>query len=778
MLSFTAFGAPAAEVKVDSMQLYRAVFDTPELLLRGAVPGVSVGATDGNLSSAKDVMIRGLNSVYGHSSPLWIVDGAELHIAPGEQIDAFWRDEYAPYSFMTQLSALDFINLSDIESIEVLDNVSATAVYGSRGANGVIAIKTKHPHREMLDLNVNSNVGVSIPGGGIAGARAGISHVHNVRAQFSANNADYFLSAFYKDYRGSVPSDMKRFGGLRLKYDTHTNKFIWFGINVNLAVGRQSVATTSALYGVPTLGTTLRNISIPESISSVDGWNSDYDDYSRVFRANGDAYVQVNFLPSLKWRTSLGFDSSNSSRYVWYGLGTDFGKGFNRTAALVPSTLFGFNVRTELSFDRYFATHHRVSAGVSAEYRGNESNYNNMDGHDFLTDALREKGFGLRQSAIPPYRVEHRTYTYGGSAVIGYSFRNIVGVKGSVTADRNTRYDDSFNIYPAGEAYLDLRNAFFGNSEAVSGLRIEGGYGKSGRLSYSPFRNASKMVDADFLAGRLSEAGIVIDENVPEKNIASLFDACSRILSSEYNISLSASFISGRIRFKAVWYDRKTTDSFHLYSFGMPGESYLWKASGKQERIYDETLLSNRGISAGVDAVAVAGKDFTLAFNAGAARNFFSIDKAGAGMAAGLPGRALADAVPDFTGYFGASASVGRFSFDLSFDGACGFSIVDLNSALSKSAEIDKLPGEYVSDGSFLRLSRAAASYRLPFSGKNFIKALKFTLSGSNIFTISGYSGLNPDVNSYVSASECARGIDYGSLPQLSSVMFGVTAEF
>ena len=107
-----------------------------ESALQGAVAGLNVITTSGQPGALSNIRIRGGNSITGGNEPLYVIDGQIVYNdAASTQTDASGSD--------AQLDPLAFLNPADIESIEVLKDVSATAIYGTRGANGVIIITTK-----------------------------------------------------------------------------------------------------------------------------------------------------------------------------------------------------------------------------------------------------------------------------------------------------------------------------------------------------------------------------------------------------------------------------------------------------------------------------------------------------------------------------------------------------------------------------------------------------------------------------------------------------------
>lgn len=121
--------------------------------LQGRTAGVNITSESGEPGSGINIQIRGANSIVGNSSPLFVIDGVQMDLN---------TDEVAKTnSSQGTMNPLSMLNPSDIESIEILKDASATAIYGSRGANGVVIITTKGGKAGTSVLEYNGSVGVS-----------------------------------------------------------------------------------------------------------------------------------------------------------------------------------------------------------------------------------------------------------------------------------------------------------------------------------------------------------------------------------------------------------------------------------------------------------------------------------------------------------------------------------------------------------------------------------------------------------------------------------------
>ena len=133
-----AFTGSAAVVKSEELEK-RQVTNVAQALA-GAIPGVQVTSSSGNPSSTPTVLVRGLSSISAGVTPLYVVDGV-------------------PYS-----GDLNLINTADIESLTVLKDAASTALYGARGANGVIMITTKRAKKGEAIVTLDAKWGVNARG--------------------------------------------------------------------------------------------------------------------------------------------------------------------------------------------------------------------------------------------------------------------------------------------------------------------------------------------------------------------------------------------------------------------------------------------------------------------------------------------------------------------------------------------------------------------------------------------------------------------------------------
>jgi TonB-dependent starch-binding outer membrane protein SusC len=130
--------ATGAVVSINSENFNKGVISTPEQLFQGRTPGVTITPSSGEPGAATTINIRGTSSIRGNQEPLYVIDGVPVDNGSGTA-----ATQSGIEGTSTPKNPLLFLNPNDIESISVLKDASSAAIYGSRGANGVILITTK-----------------------------------------------------------------------------------------------------------------------------------------------------------------------------------------------------------------------------------------------------------------------------------------------------------------------------------------------------------------------------------------------------------------------------------------------------------------------------------------------------------------------------------------------------------------------------------------------------------------------------------------------------------
>ena len=154
----TVKDATGAVAAVSSEDFNRGVIASPEQLIQGKTAGVQISNTSGEPGAGINIRIRGSNSVRSNNNPLFVVDGIPLsggNTSAGGDVPGLGSNPAK--------NPLSFLNPNDIASISILKDASATAIYGSRGANGVVIITTKSGKSRSGEFQFNSSLSIAKP---------------------------------------------------------------------------------------------------------------------------------------------------------------------------------------------------------------------------------------------------------------------------------------------------------------------------------------------------------------------------------------------------------------------------------------------------------------------------------------------------------------------------------------------------------------------------------------------------------------------------------------
>ena len=795
--------------KILSAILLLAALDSPAQdvasLLRGNVAGVRVSAYDGGINSPLSVIVRGVNSYRFDSQPVWIVDGAVLNNAQNQNTDAFYM--YGNQSWTSALDPLAFLNVSEIESIEVVKDLSATARYGVKGANGIVVVRTKKSNGEDgVRLNLSSDLIINSAYPGNDAFRTGVGHQHTVSVSGGIKNNNFCVSGFFRDNNAPYKRGGNTYGGLRASFETTANKVVHFSMNSILSIGKMESMTGTSCFGLPSFTMSARYPQLFPN-DATGGWQEDYDDIAEDKRAVNSLSLDFNLPQGFRISLNAGMDYQRNDRYIWYGNGLSFGKENNGAASILGSSMFRYNADMSFKWHRYFGNH-LLNLGVSAATSTDMNTFGVLCGTDFFTHELRAKGLNQHGSRSQIHNFDYRYSDYAVYPELEYSFGKILRLNALYRCDWTPKYHASVpeSYYSVG-LRGDLREAFFKTSGALSALAVHAGYGKSGMDHFVPYGMFGNYITGDY-------------PHV-ERELEFFYEALGRVTSREFNAGIDVSFLDGRLSAELGYFHKMTDDNISVFCFGKPvPDSYLWVWSDAQELRSLTSGIRNTGLELSLGFALIRNRDFGWDISLNGAYNVNQVssisdsdvdrksisggmtanvnalgrqlnsfygyrtnydgsymDITSDGYISGVDRVVIGNPFPLFYGGFGTTFSVKGFSLDLLFDGAAGFSVLNLGRLLADEKKPYAVSDRYVENADFLRLSRLAVSYEIPLKKTGYVKSLKVTLSGRNLATFSHYTGWNPDVNCFGN-SGFSTGIDYGAYPITRTVMTGVSLLF
>lgn len=737
LTALLAGSALYAQQVCDSLEVSKPASMTVESLLLGKVSGVDISSETGSAVSAVSTLIRGVNSLKTSSSPLWIVDGVYLN-DPADVDDPFWQ--FGTSTYTAQQNSLLGLNVYDIESVEVLKDISATSLYGTLGANGVIIINTRYPSKNRpIGLQWNSNLEI-----GSAGSTTSVSHNHTASLSGFRNNTNYYISGFYKDFSSFDAAGKD--GGFRFNFRSKANSAVQIGLTASM-----SILSDDAL-----------NPMLPTY--------ADIDDNSSEYRTTDGFYVIVNPFKGMSIKADVGMDYRVKRRLFWYGIATDLGASQNGALSVSTISQYCLNGGVTASYNRYFGKN-RIAVEAKADAFNTEPQYKVMCGYDFFDYTLRSKGMSIASNTSTNRDNAWNGTTLGGYVRAAYDFGGMAGIDLAVREDRNNLYDEGFSTYPSGNAFVDFAKLLLPDSKVLSKAKLTAGWGRAGRDNYVPYlwmgdyTGNCPVISTDFQA---------------------FYNGFFRSVSEEFNIGGEIGLLDGRISLAAKYYSKLTDETLSFFEKGEEfGEYGHWNFTDPRLIFSENGSISNEGIEVDVCAdiiksgkfswnvsfngayninkvVSIPGTD--LSFNSECDRwtnsNTVSIpahslvgytlDSDGSIYDRTCDGKItmadVTDLGPIYPKYvFGASTTLryGRFTLDALLSGRLGSSYLDVYALLQEDIVLGSqalVTPRFIKSGDCVRPTRATLSYDVPLGKFSSMAGIKVNLTAANPMPCFGYS--------------------------------------
>jgi iron complex outermembrane receptor protein len=495
-----------AVATVKSDEFNKGIINTPEQLLQGKVAGVTITSASGEPGSNQSINVRGPGGVRTGSTPLFVVDGMALdNSGTGGMINP-----------------LNFLNPQDIESIDVLKDASATAIYGSRGANGVILITTKRGKAGSTTLNYSGNFGISKMARpievfsanayreqvtNIGGAlddlggdidwqeevsRNAMTQNHNVTLGGGADKITYYASLGLQDQEGILKnSGLKRYSGRlnvtqkllndRLSVDVNLNATSTTNERPNIETiigGALSMNPTYFAYdenGVPA-----RYDNVVTPLVALDL----YKDITTTNRVIGNISPSFEIIKGLVYKLNFGIDNSNALRDVQNS----------------PSTLPQQDGRLVTSYTRN--NNSLIENYLTYTLSKDDHAFTALAGHSYQKFFVQERSFSINKFPISDVEPIYnpglgQDLTLTNNKPTGSAFRNELQsffgratyeFKGKYLATATVRADGSskfgennrYGTFPSFSLGWRLSEESFLESSGISNLKLRAGWGKTG----------------------------------------------------------------------------------------------------------------------------------------------------------------------------------------------------------------------------------------------------------------------------------------------------------
>lgn len=601
---------------------------SPQELLQGQASGVQVVNSSGILGSAPVIKIRGVGSISSGGRPLVVLDGVPLNDA-----------NLTSGQGGQPLNPLADINPNDIESFSVLKDAAATAVYGSRGSNGVILITTKSG-RKNTPTTVNFNTSTSwtestdvfdmmnadefrqfrIDAGAAdpgtqpqtgfdwpsAVVRTGFSKDFDLSIRGGSEKTSFYVGGTYKDTEGFIiGNNLKRVSG-RINLDHDATDWLRLGFNLGVTqnyndrVGSENstfAPMTSAFLQTPWVepfdaNGNYVNTGFIANVLAIE--DLDIND-SETFRTIGNAFAQVDLfdlVEGLSFRTDFGVDRvvlEEFQRSVEVNSAGGFASDY-----YAQQNKYVF--RNTLNYNRVFNNIHDLSVVVGMSYEQTDIRDITVSGTGFLSD----RQINVTSASTPGTTAN----TVTGSRLTGqfgrfnYLYNNKYILEGSLRRDGSSRFGENNRygtFWSVGGAWIVTEEPFMQGANWITSLKLRANYGTAGNDRIGDFASLENF-----------GGGIVSNYN-GEAGLRQLGAANPNLRwerSRSLNVGFEASFFDSRITLAVDVYNKRTTDL--ILNVPIP------QTNGGLNSIIDNVgEMENRGVDVDLSALVVRAADFT-----------------------------------------------------------------------------------------------------------------------------------------------------------------------
>lgn len=817
-----------ASLKSDSFD--KGAFVDASAMLQGKVAGLSItNSNGGDPNGSMNILLRGANTLSAGQGPLIIVDGVSG-------------------------ADLQNINFQDVESVDVLKDGSAAAIYGTRGSNGVIIITTKRAKSGSTSVEYDGQVGTqtilsrAMPmsasrfryaienykpsaSSSLYGAetdwfdevtRTPVSHRHTVAISGGSAKFSHRTTLNVEQNQGVLRNNDRN--KYLFKTNIHQEAIEgWLTFDYNMLYAkRQYQGTRSGIFRQAFLHNPTEPVYDENdeehggyyTISSMDYYNpvamlnertSLYD----VDEIGVNARATLNILPieGLKWDNFISWNS-DGSRYTDYKTRYYPGEwGLGGSAEISNSKETDLQYESTLQYNRHFGKH-SVQGLLGYTYEEQHSNSSDIYNYGFDTDYFGVDNIGAGKAllsgnaSISSHRESSKYIAFFGRLMYNYDEKYMISA--SLRRDGSSRFgtNNKWGWFPALSAGWRLsEEEFMKGVTWLDDLKLRAGYGMTGNQDFSNYKSLFLVKTGGnfYYDGKWSTVYAPASNANPDLQWEK---------KAEFNVGTDFSVLKGRISGTLDYYYRKTTNLLYNYTVPVPPYDYstLFTNVG---------VISNSGVELTLSAIPVQKKDLTWMTTLTASHNenklisFTNDEFAGQEYRIGwlntplgvysqrlIEGQSIGTFYgPEYAGIrdsgsikveqtkeedwvnLGNAYPICELGWsnsltwkNLTFSAALRASIggkvfnqmnavygsineLGLKNVLDTWLDEPQYTGKvvycskYVEDASYLKLDNVTVNYSVPLKDRKIVKALNFYITGQNLFVLTGYTGVDPEVN-------------------------------
>lgn len=513
---------------VNSEAISRSVVTSVDQVLQGRAAGVQIQQNSGEPGASSSVRIRGINSISGGNEPIYVIDGVVIEGQSGS----------------SSTNPLSSINPADIMTIDILKDASATAIYGSRAANGVIQITTKRgksgdsrvtyngyvgwqemPQKlELLNLQQYATLKNEQAAAGIVQynnnfvrpdllgmgtdwqdelfSKAPMTN-HNLTISGGSDKTTYLIGIGYLDQNGiAVGSGFKRYN-VRANIDTQVKKWLKAGLDISFYNSNQKMTVSDeslikiAMKQTPDVAARNAegNFDGPQTTEYVQtnplGLAMIKENYKEAIGTRGNIYLEMEFLKGLTYKPEFSFDYGADGVYKFTPTYT-FGAIENTVSQSerVKSYVRNWTVRNIINFNRVFNRIHSVNVMLGQEAQ--KGGYDNVSASStgFPSNSAHDLDMGTTNPVVGGSSYFSSISSYFGRLFYSFDDRYLLTATLRYDGSSKLAKGHQWDWFPSAAFAWKVNNeGFLKDNPTIYNLKFRLGWGIVGNQNAGNYNN-------------------------------------------------------------------------------------------------------------------------------------------------------------------------------------------------------------------------------------------------------------------------------------------------
>jgi TonB-linked SusC/RagA family outer membrane protein len=540
-------------------------------ILQGRAAGVQATSYSGIIGSEPSIRIRGVTSINTGNDPIWVVDGV---IGGG------------------------VTNMADVESIEILKDASSTAIYGSRGANGVILVTTKRGQAGKSRVEFSSETGISnivkrydlmnayeyaqalqeLGGTVFSDAdmeayrngtkgidwqdlltQTGITQDYKLSISGGNQTNKYMISGLVLDQTGyTIESKSQRYG-VRANLDSQVTP--WLNIVSNFDVSKAFTHNLDVSFGEMLIYSPTMELQDENGVFLKDPYNSiSSNPYNRtVIDNDNDTYLTRGYI-DLRFKIAEGLtlsvqgSASFNHSTGYYFASAKRGPSDESSMSNSANRTFGWQVTDNLTYRKTFGNHHLTATAVFEAYKS-EWSYVGASGNNLLSEKVGYWSVGSTQTARTGnngYSAEQMVSTFGR---LMYNYKGRYYLTATIRGDGASKFQNNkWGYFPSGAASWNIAEEdFMSGQEIFRQLKLRTSIGVTGNQGIGSYSTLGNLTRAEYAYGTGQ-----LYTGFWQQSFASPDLKWEKTI--QYDAGLDVSVLDRQLNFTVDWYKKDTRD--------------------------------------------------------------------------------------------------------------------------------------------------------------------------------------------------------------------------